>query len=100
MSDELSRLKTWWAGLHPDPGYCAGDEAFADDVLALMYRCEKADRRIAELERELEEARKALVWLWDDWTKENQSPYEAVPGDVKAAVRRSKSAARAAGEER
>lgn len=46
--DALTKLKVWWAGLDPDSTYCAGNPTFASDVIALMHRCEKAERELAE----------------------------------------------------
>jgi len=60
MSDNLSKLKMWWAGLHPDAAYCAGNDEFAKDVLALMQRCEQAERERDEASPVLEAAREQV----------------------------------------
>jgi len=61
MHDELSRLKTWWAGLNRDVAYCAGNHEFATDVLALMQRCEKAECDLLDARAEHRECQEALA---------------------------------------
>jgi chromosome segregation ATPase len=73
MSDELARLKVWWAGLNPDAGYCAGNDEFAKDVISLMQRCEKAEQRIAGLEERLREYKNE----WESCCERERARWEA-----------------------
>jgi hypothetical protein len=53
-------------------------------------RAERAERRIAELERERDEARKALVWAW----KNAQDYKENAPPDIYAIFKAARAAAK------
>ena len=66
MNDTLRRLLTRKYGTAPDAGYTAGNQDFSNDVCAVMEDLERAEQRIADLERERDEARKALRLLADE----------------------------------